>query len=132
MSEINSNSKSVDNSIWHNLLANRINRRSLFKGAAIAGIAAAAGPIEMRTAAAASTSANDSVGLTKAGEPIDPTLFFKPIAPSTEDKFLLPEGFSQQVFAAWNEDIGNGQTFGFNHDFTAFFPIDMLEKGCYR
>ena len=95
MSEINS--KSVDNSIWHNLLANRINRRSLFKGAAIAGIAAAAGPIEMRTAAAASTSANDSVGLTKAGEPIDPTLFFKPIAPSTEDKFLLPEGFSQQV-----------------------------------
>ncbi len=127
MSEINS--KSVDNSIWHNLLANRINRRSLFKGAAIAGIAAAAGPIEMRTAAAASTSANDSVGLTKAGEPIDPTLFFKPIAPSTEDKFLLPEGFSQQVFAAWNEDIGNGQTVGFNHDFTAFFPIDMLEKG---
>ena len=40
MSEINS--KSVDNSIWHNLLANRINRRSLFKGVAIAGIAAAA------------------------------------------------------------------------------------------
>jgi secreted PhoX family phosphatase len=116
-------------SLWHSLLESKLNRRTLFKGAAAAAVAAAT-PIQLRTAEAAGL-ADDRVlaERTTAGQPIDPDLFFKPIAPTTEDKVIVPEGFTTQIVTAWGDDMGNGLAVGSHHDFQAFMPIDFVEKG---
>ncbi|WP_420842498.1 PhoX family protein [Halalkalibacter alkaliphilus] len=54
-----------------------------------------------------------------------PHAFFKPIMPTMEDELVLPDGFSYDVLAAYGDVINEkGDTFGFNCDFTVFFPID--------
>ncbi|WP_368503397.1 PhoX family phosphatase [Alkalihalophilus sp. As8PL] len=60
-----------------------------------------------------------------------PHAFFKPIMPSLDDELILPEGFSYDVLAAYGDVINqNGDTFGFNCDFTIFFPInESNERG---
>ncbi len=51
--------------------------------------------------------------------------FFNPIEPSTKDDLLLPPGFKYEVIAAYGDKINQkGDTFGFNADFTIYFPID--------
>lgn len=51
--------------------------------------------------------------------------YFNPISHSTEDQLLLPPGFKYDVIAAFGDKINErGDTFGFNNDYTAFFPID--------
>ncbi|SMO63255.1 PhoX family protein [Melghirimyces algeriensis] len=49
---------------------------------------------------------------------------FQPIDPTDKDDLVLPKGFSYDVIAAWGDDIGNGETFGFNCDLTVYFPIN--------
>lgn len=49
---------------------------------------------------------------------------FHPIQPSDKDDLVLPKGFRYDVIAAWGDEIGNGETFGYNCDLTVFFPID--------
>ena len=52
-------------------------------------------------------------------------LNFKPIAPSGKDELVLPRGFKYDVVAAYGDVINKaGDTFGYNNDFTMFFPID--------
>lgn len=52
-------------------------------------------------------------------------LNFKPIAPSDKDDMILPEGFKFDVVAAYGDTINEaGETFGFNNDFTQYFPIE--------
>lgn len=48
---------------------------------------------------------------------------FRPIEPSDKDDLVLPKGFEYDVIAAWGDDIGNGEKFGFNCDLTVYFPI---------
>lgn len=61
--------------------------------------------------------------------------FFKPIAPTTEDALVLPPGFQYDVVARWNDPLetkgedGTPEHFGFNNDFTCYFPIDALTGG---
>ncbi|TLS49894.1 DUF839 domain-containing protein [Paenibacillus antri] len=51
--------------------------------------------------------------------------YFEPIGPSTEDKLILPAGFKYDVVAAYGDVINQkGDTFGYNNDFTVYFPID--------
>ncbi|MFE5321371.1 PhoX family protein [Paenibacillus sp. NPDC056579] len=51
--------------------------------------------------------------------------FFKPIEHSKEDQLLLPEGFRYDVVAAFGDKINEaGDTFGFNNDFTLYFPME--------
>ncbi|TCP54652.1 hypothetical protein EV586_104273 [Tumebacillus sp. BK434] len=51
--------------------------------------------------------------------------YFNPIQHSTEDKLLLPKGFQYTVVAAYGDVINAaGDTFGYNNDYTAFFPIN--------
>lgn len=51
--------------------------------------------------------------------------YFDPISPSSEDKLILPKGFKYDVVAAYGDPINEkGDTFGFNNDFTVYFPID--------
>jgi secreted PhoX family phosphatase len=52
-------------------------------------------------------------------------LKFKPIDPSDADDLVLPKGYKYDVVAAYGDKINNaGDTFGFNNDFTMYFPID--------
>lgn len=56
---------------------------------------------------------------------------FDPISASSEDKLLLPHGYKYDVVAAFGDKINEaGDTFGFNNDFTLYFPIeDSNERG---
>ncbi|MFD2169138.1 PhoX family protein [Tumebacillus lipolyticus] len=51
--------------------------------------------------------------------------YFKPIQHSKEDQLLLPKGFKYDVVAAYGDVINAaGDTFGFNNDYTAYFPLN--------
>ncbi|MBM7842116.1 PhoX family protein [Herpetosiphon giganteus] len=114
-------------SIWHDLLERRINRRSLVAtGAAAAAVAAL--PLDLQTAEAAHYNAPMSAPAL-AQRQAQGSLPFKPIGTSTADDLILPEGFRYDLLAHRGHDMGNGNQFGENADFLAFFPIDMLEKG---
>jgi secreted PhoX family phosphatase len=53
---------------------------------------------------------------------------FTPLAATNADDFVIAGGYSRQVLLGTGDDLGNG-TFGSDPDFTAFFPIDLLERG---
>jgi secreted PhoX family phosphatase len=39
------------------------------------------------------------------------------------DDVSLPDGFSYDVVASYRDPIGGGESFGYNNDFIAFFPL---------
>jgi secreted PhoX family phosphatase len=94
-------------------------RRSFLKylGAGIAGsmagstgplgpLAEARGPMPFQSASAASS-----------------FLTFNPIQPTDRDDLVLPPGFRYQTVIAYGDRFtGAGERFGFNADFTAYFP----------
>jgi secreted PhoX family phosphatase len=50
--------------------------------------------------------------------------FFQPIEHTTKDDLILPNGFKYDVIAAYGDVINRkGDTFGYNNDFTLYFPI---------
>lgn len=53
---------------------------------------------------------------------------FEPIPPSSEDQLILAAGFRHKILLSWGELINRrGEQFGFNNDFTAFFPFDPFK-----
>ncbi len=64
-----------------------------------------------------------------------PPGFFQPITPSSKDELLLPPGFRYDLVCSWDEPLGSKdpdgkpERFGFNNDFTCYFPIDALTGG---
>lgn len=56
---------------------------------------------------------------------------FTPIETTNKDELVLPKGFKYDVVAAYGDVInGKGDTFGFNNDFTLYFPIqNSNERG---
>ena len=57
-------------------------------------------------------------------------LNFKPIDPTVKDDLVLPRGYKYDVVAAYGDVINKkGDTFGFNNDFTLYFPIDKDKRG---
>lgn len=56
---------------------------------------------------------------------------FQPIDATTKDELVLPKGFKYDVVAAYGDVINRkGDTFGFNNDFTLYFPIEnSSERG---
>ncbi len=51
--------------------------------------------------------------------------YFEPIAPSTQDKLILPKGYKYDVVAAMGDVINQaGEKFGDGADYNAYFPID--------
>ena len=47
------------------------------------------------------------------------------VAPGTDDEVVLADGLGYDVLVSWQDPInGKGERFGFNNDYTAFFPID--------
>lgn len=50
---------------------------------------------------------------------------FPGIDPSREDQLLLADGLQYKVLMRWGDRINKqGETFGFNNDFTCFLPLD--------
>lgn len=49
---------------------------------------------------------------------------FTPIKPTTKDELVLPRGYKYDVVASYGDVINRqGETFGYNNDFTMYFPI---------
>ena len=88
-----------------------------FLGAGLTGVAAShatpLGPLAgSREAAAQGTFATRS-----------PFADFRGIDPSTRDELVLPDGFTHDVIALWGDRLpGTNVRFGYNADYTAFFP----------
>jgi secreted PhoX family phosphatase len=60
--------------------------------------------------------------------------FFKPIAATSADQLVLPEGYRADIVASWDDPLGTSgphgaEHFGFDNDFIAYFPIDALHGG---
>lgn len=111
-------------SIWHDLLERKIGRRSLLAGTAAVGLAAAL-PLNLQTAEAATTAATNGAPRAPQGAKLP----FTPIAPTTVDAMVLPKGYRYDLLAHRGHAMGDGTIFGENADFTAFFPMDLLQKG---
>lgn len=57
--------------------------------------------------------------------PAVPGLPFVPLAPISEDKVSLAEGFQSQILLRWGDTLNkNGEAFGTNCDYLAFFPLN--------
>lgn len=55
--------------------------------------------------------------------------YFEPIVPSKEDKLILPEGYSYDVVAVFDDVINQaGEKFGQGADYNAFFPTVANNK----
>lgn len=98
---------------WQNLIEQRISRRRLLQAGALGAVAAAGlglepTPLLVREAEAASR-----------------RLPFKPIKPTKQDTVVLPTGFRYDVVVKWGDAINSTDTFGFNNDYTAYFPISQ-------
>lgn len=107
-----------ESSPWRDLVRCRISRRGL-----LAGGAAAAGaflPLGLRRVEAAELTAPPQEGTRPP---------FTPIRPTTEDRLVLPQGYRYDLLRAYGDPIGPGIEFGYNADFTAFFPIDLPAGG---
>ena len=49
----------------------------------------------------------------------------RPVAPGTDDEVVLADGLEYEILVSWGDPInGRGERFGFNNDYTAFFPVD--------
>lgn len=54
---------------------------------------------------------------------------FKPILPSDEDRLILPDGYSFTIIRKWGDKITGKSDYGYNNDYVAYLPIDLLEGG---
>src|SRR3954451_15706173 len=103
-----------------------LNRRKFLTyvgtGAAALGVASAGlGTFAPQVEAKGRDAANNLFGFNKKVSGLN----FKPIAPSDADDIILPKGYKYEVVAAYGDVINkDGDTFGFNCDFTQYFPID--------
>ena len=79
------------------------------------------GGLAPKVEAAGKDAANHLLGFKKKVSGLN----FKAIDPSDKDDIVLPKGYKYDVVAAYGDKINEaGDTFGFNNDFTMYFPID--------
>jgi uncharacterized protein len=127
----NKNSNPSDNESFADVVATRVSRRDFLR----AGVAASA-------LVSLDNSFLSSLPLTNT----DPKalLGFKSVPISTEDKVIVPEGYSARVLIAWGDPISSGPAFaqdasnttaeqeqqwGMHNDGLAYFPIDGSRHG---
>ncbi|MEZ4741528.1 MAG: DUF839 domain-containing protein [Bdellovibrionota bacterium] len=58
---------------------------------------------------------------------MDSPTWQKGISPTLKDNVILAKGLKYQPVISWEDPINEKETFGFNNDYTAFFPIGAKE-----
>ncbi|MFE4430798.1 PhoX family protein [Peribacillus butanolivorans] len=110
----------------------KMNRRRFlgYLGTGTAALTAAStGLGSLTSSVEAATTADHLFGHEKVKKTKKTVAFFKPIKHTSKDELVLPKGFKYNVIAAYGDVINKqGDTFGFNNDFTQFFPIDGSSK----
>jgi secreted PhoX family phosphatase len=122
------------NPTFHEVLAARLDRRDLLRGAAATAALGAAGPL-----ADAVTAAPAEAAVTKLG--------FKEIAHGLDGTHLVAPGYSVQVLVRWGDKLAKdapafdpknvtaaaqAKQFGYNNDFLAFMPLPMGSNSSTR
>ena len=141
------------------ILARRVGRRGLLKGAAAVTVPLVAGAVlgesvlspQVASAQTAPT-ATPTPTATPAPAPAKPaksgkTLGFQPIALTLDDKVTIPQGYTQQVLLRYGDPITPGtprmtmanvspdlakRTFGYNCDLNVWFPTQMRGDRDFR
>jgi secreted PhoX family phosphatase len=85
-------------------------RRTLIKGIAAAGAATWAGGL---TGTALGGKKNGGGNFMR----------FRAIAPSAADELQVPDGYAVDVVIKWGDEFADGLTFGYNCDYSAWFPF---------
>ena len=114
------------------VIARRISRRAVLKaGAGVSTLMLASPVIGYAKASAQATPVSGTPG---AGS----SLTFQPIAPSTEDRIIVAQGYTATPFLRWGDPItpdapefdpehqtaaAQAKQVGYNHDFTGFLPL---------
>ncbi|MCM0612800.1 PhoX family phosphatase [Marinobacter sediminum] len=127
-----------DNSPFHEVLAARLQRRTLMKGSVGAALASIMG---VGFAGCGSDGDNGTTSANAAAT----DLGFKAVPTSNANEVVVPEGYSSQAFLPWGtpitgsypefqEDASNSgaeqeQQVGMHHDGMHFFPIDQKAGG---
>ncbi|MET9799693.1 PhoX family phosphatase [Streptomyces sp. NPDC006368] len=130
-----------ENEYVGDVIAGALSRRSMMRAAAAVTVAATAGGVVVGgsdgTAVAATprTGTTPHTGATAGGAR---GLRFSPVAPNTDDKVTVPDGYAQSIVIRWGEPILRGapafdadkQTaaaqagqFGYNNDFLSLLPL---------
>lgn len=106
------------------LVEGKLSRRAFLRdlGTMAAGAAAASAPLNLASAQMAKPAAKQAAA---------PDLPFTPIAPTTDDEFVVAEGYSYQVIIKRGDVFTrDGKTFGDNNDFIGFMPFpDRADEG---
>lgn len=129
-----------DNTPFHEILAARMQRRTVMKGSVGAALASIMG-----VGLAGCGSDSDSSDTTTGGNSGSTDLGFKAIPVSSENTVVVPEGYSSEVFLPWGTPITGSypeyradgtntgadqeQQVGMHHDGLHFFPIDLKSGG---
>ena len=124
-------SNTSDNPRFEQVLDSRLSRRSLFKGAGLAGVALGATAV---TGCATTGSGGSVASVDRLG--------FKPVAKSLADAVVVPEGYTAQVIYALGDPLAAGvpayqndgtdaqfeQRAGDHHDGMEWFGLDASGK----
>lgn len=105
----------------------KMSRRNILKLTAFAGAGAIAAATPFVGAAAQVEAAGDTA--TFKAQAVKDQIGFEPISPTTADELVLAKGFRYNVIRSWGDFVAGGDTFGFNNDYIAYFPIDFLQGG---
>lgn len=124
-----------DNPYFGDVVREVVNRRGLLKAGAVLAVAGAGGVTLAGTAAAAPDAAAPADAQDRHG---GTGLNFTPVAPNTEDRVVIPDGYEQAVVIRWGDPVlpdapafdflhqtaaAQAKQFGFNNDFCGLVPI---------
>jgi secreted PhoX family phosphatase len=129
-----------DNEYVGDVIASALSRRSMMRAAAVVTVAAAAGGAVVQGATPAQAAAPQGHWPGRRPGKADGArgLRFTPVAPNTDDKVTVPEGYAQSVVIRWGEPILRGAPafdpdnqsakaqagqFGYNNDFLSLLPL---------
>lgn len=96
-----------------------ISRRQVIKGFAAAGAATWMAGGGLSSAAFAQGRPGNSGSFTD----------FRALGPSSADVLEVPRGYDADVLISWGDEFGEGLRFGFNCDYTAYFPLRGPTEG---
>src|SRR5688500_8984336 len=99
--------------IFESAFATPMTRQRLIKTIAAAGMAtwASGGLVDLAQAAPAHGRRRGRFGA------------FVSIPPSAEDVLQVPDGYVAEILLKWGDEFAPGMKFGYNCDYSAFFPL---------